>query len=265
FDHLMAVYAATVHRMDQAIGDLVNGLKDRGVLENTHILFRSAHGGTADSGPNARTDGDPTQAASNWFCGESWAFLENAPFRKYKHYNHEGGIATPLIAHWPARGGVNPSFHGNRTGNFSRKAQGGPLCHTPAHLIDIMATCVDVAGASYPTEVNGKPILPMEGKSLKNVFLGDSLESRHLFWEHEGNAAVRHGDLKLVRTGRNGPWELYDLKADRTEQHDLATAQPEKVKELAAEWQRWAERAHVIPYPGEGKAKKKGKGKKKAE
>ena len=126
-----------------------------------------------------------------------------------------------------------------------------------------MATCVDVAGASYPTEVNGKPILPMEGKSLKNVFLGDSLESRYLFWEHEGNAAVRHGDLKLVRTGRNGPWELYNLKADRTEQHDLASSQPDKVKELAAEWQKWAERAHVVPYPGEGKAKKKGKGKKK--
>lgn len=264
FDHLMAVYAATVHRMDKAIGDFVNGLKDRGVLENTLILFMSDNGGNAESGPQGRTDGDPTQAASNWFCGESWAFLENTPFRKYKHYNHEGGISSPLIAHWPARGGVNPSFHGNRTGNFSREAQGGPLCHTPAHLIDIMATCVDVAGASYSTEVNGKPILPMEGKSLKNVFLGDPLEVRSLFWEHEGNAAVRHGDLKLVRTGRNGSWELYDLKADRTEQHDLASSQPDKVKELATEWQKWAERAHVLPYPDEGKAKKKGKGKKKA-
>ena len=263
FDHLMAVYAATVHRMDQAIGDLVNGLKERGVLENTLILFMSDNGGNAESGPKGRTDGDPTQAASNWFCGESWAFLQNAPFRKYKHYNHEGGIATPLIAHWPAPGGVNPSFHGNRIGNFSRKALGGPLCHTPAHLIDIMATCVDVAGASYPTELIGKTIRPMEGKSLKNVFLGQALEARSLFWEHEGNAAVRMGDLKLVRTGRNGPWELYDVKADRTEQHDLAAAQPEKVKELAAEWQKWAERAHVLPYPGEGKAKKKGKGKKK--
>lgn len=262
FDHLMAVYAATVHRMDKTIGDLVSGLKERGVLENTLILFMSDNGGNAESGPKGRTDGDPTQAASNWFCGESWAFLQNAPFRKYKHYNHEGGIATPLIAHWPARGGVNPSFHGNRTGNFSREAQAGPLCHTPAHLIDIMATCVDVAGAAYPAEMNGKPVLPMEGKSLKNVFLGDSLESRSLFWEHEGNAAVRLGDMKLVRTGRNGPWELYDLKADRTEQHDLAAAQPDKVKELAAEWQKWAERAHVLPYPGDGKAKK-GKGKKK--
>jgi len=101
----------------------------------------------------------------------------------------------------------------------------------------------------------------MEGKSLKNVFLGETLPPRSLFWEHEGNAAVRHGDLKLVRKGRSGPWELYDLKTDRTELHDLAASQPEKVKELAAEWEAWAERAHVKPYPGEGKVKKKGKGK----
>ena len=250
FDHLMAVYAATVHRMDQAIGDLVNGLKDRGVLENTLILFMSDNGGNAESGPKGRTDGDPTQAASNWFCGESWAFLENTPFRKYKHYNHEGGIATPLIAHWPE--GIDAK---------------NELRHTPAHLIDIMATCVDVGGASYPKEHNGHAITPMEGTTLKPLLVSPSESlpiSRALFWEHEGNAAVRHGDLKLVRTGRNGPWEFYDLKADRTEQHDLATAQPDKVKELAAEWQRWAERAHVVPYPGEGKAKKKDKGKTKA-
>jgi arylsulfatase len=250
FDHLMAVYAATVHRMDKAIGDLVSGLKRRGALENTLILFMSDNGGNAEAGPNGRSDGDPTQAASNWFCGESWAFLQNAPFRKYKHYNHEGGIATPLIAHWPA---VISSER---------------LDHTPAHLIDIMATCVDVGGATYPKEHNGHAITPMEGISLKPLFTSASPSlptSRSLFWEHEGNAAVRHGDLKLVRTGRNGPWELYDLKADRTEQHNLATTQPEKAKELATEWQKWAEHARVLPYPEAGKTKNRGKGKKKAE
>ena len=177
--------------------------------------------------------------------------MKNTPVRKYKHYNHEDGIASPLIAHWPA--------------GIEAKNQ---LRHTPAHLIDIMATCADVGGASYPKENNGHAITPMEGMSLKPLLVSPSESlpvSRSLFWEHEGNAAVRHGDLKLVRTGRNGPWELYDLKIDRTEQHDLASAQPDKVKELAAEWQSWAERAHVVPYPGEGKAKKKGKGKKKAE
>jgi arylsulfatase len=98
----MATYAACVYRMDQAIGDLVKGLKERGELDNTLIMFMSDNGGNAESGPQGRTEGEPTQATSQWFCGESWAFLENTPFRRYKHFNHEGGIATPLIVHWPA-------------------------------------------------------------------------------------------------------------------------------------------------------------------
>jgi len=229
-----------VHRMDQAIGDLVSGLKERGVLENTLILFMSDNGGNAEAGPNGRSDGDPTKAASNWFCGESWAFLQNTPFRKYKHYNHEGGISSPLIAHWPA--GIDAK---------------NELRHTPSHLIDIMATCVDVGGASYPKENDGHAITPMQGHTLTTVFNGTGIMSRYLFWEHEGNAAVRLGDMKLVRTGRNGPWELNDLKTDRTEQHDLAAAQPEKVTELATEWQKWAERSQVLPYPGEGQERKR--------
>jgi arylsulfatase A-like enzyme len=247
FDHLMAVYAACVHRMDKAIGDLVAGLKSRGVLENTLILFMSDNGGNAEAGPGGRSKGDPTQPDSDWFCGESWAFLQNAPFRKYKHYNHEGGIATPLIAHWPAA-----------------LQESGRLVHTPAHLIDIMATCADAAGAAYPKERNGKAIPPMEGVSLKPLLTSAAaaLPERTLYWEHEGNAALRTGDLKLVRTGREGPWELYDLKADRTELHDLAAARPDKVKELAANWQTWAVRAQVIPWPGPGKAAKKRKAEK---
>jgi arylsulfatase A-like enzyme len=251
FDHLMATYAAVVHRMDKAIGDLVAGLKQRGVLDDTLILFMSDNGGNAEAGPKGKTNGDPTKADSDWFCGESWAFAENTPFRLFKHFNHEGGISTPLIAHWPS--GITAK---------------NELRHQPGHLIDIMATCVDVSGASYPVEHNGKPITPMEGLSLKSLLVSASPSlpiSRSLFWEHEGNAAVRHGDLKLVRKGRSGPWELYDLKTDRTELHNLAASQPEKAKELAAEWEAWAERAHVKPYPGEGKVKKKGKGKKKAE
>jgi arylsulfatase A-like enzyme len=253
FDHLMAVYAATVHRMDQAVGDLVAGLKQRGVLDNTLILFMSDNGGNAEAGPNGRTEGNPTEATSNWFCGESWAFPQNTPFRLFKHYNHEGGIATPLIAHWPA--------------GISAKNE---LRDQPGHLIDIMATCVDAGGAAYPQTFKDKPILPMEGKSLLPAFQGQPLARDTLHWEHEGNAAIRVGDLKLVRKGRDGPWELYDLKADRTELHDLAAAQPDKARELAAQWEAWAVRAHAKPYPsnydlGGGAPKKgKGKGKKKA-
>ncbi len=245
FDHIMAVYAAVVHRMDKAVGDLVAGLRARGVLEDTLILFMSDNGGNAESGPGGRTEGDPARADSSWFCGESWAFMENAPFRLYKHYNHEGGIATPLIAHWPSGIGAK-----------------GELRHQPGHLIDIMATCVDVSGASYPKEIGAKAIQPMEGKSLVPAFGNQPIARDALYWEHEGNAAIRAGDMKLVRRGRGGAWELYDMKADRTEQHDLASARPDITNELAAKWQAWAERAHVVPYPEQEGGTKKGKGKK---
>ena len=122
-----------------------------------------------------------------------------------------------------------------------------------------MATVVDVAGAVYPQEFNGKAIRPMEGRSLVPAFADKPIVREAIYWEHEGNAAVRQGDLKLVRQGRNGPWELYDLKVDRTELHDLAQSQPEKAKELAALWKAWAERAQVLPAPGAKGGKKKAK------
>jgi arylsulfatase len=245
FDHLMATYAAVVHRMDKAIGDLVAGLKQSGVLDDTLILFMSDNGGNAEAGANGRTEGDPSKGNSNWFSGESWAYAQNTPFRLYKHFNHEGGISTPLIAHWPAGIAAKNEFR-----------------RQPGHLIDVMATVVDVSGAAYPKEFNGKAILPMEGRSLVPAFADKPIEREAIYWEHEGNAAVRVGDLKLVRQGRNGPWELYDLKIDRTELHDLAQSQPEKAKELATLWKTWAERAHVLPAPGGEGGKKKAKKKK---
>lgn len=232
FDHLMAVYAAAVAHMDKAIGDLVAGLKERGELDNTLILFLSDNGGNAEAGPNGRAEGDPSKPNSDWYCGESWAFLENTPFRRYKHFNHEGGISTPLIAHWPA---------GIKARNELRTQ--------PGHLIDILPTCLDVAGATPLKERGGVTVQPPEGRSLLPAFANQPIQRDALFWEHEGNAAVRVGDLKLVRTGRNGTWELYDLLKDRTEQHDLATAQPDKAKELANKWEAWALRANVKPYP----------------
>ena len=117
-----------------------------------------------------------------------------------------------------------------------------------------MATCVDVSGAKYPTEFNGQKIQPLEGRSLVPVFANKPIERDAIFWEHEGNAAVRVGDWKLVRFGRNGAWELYDLKADRTEQHNLATQHPDRAKELAAKWHAWALRANVEPAPKEAAA-----------
>jgi arylsulfatase len=162
--------------------------------------------------------------------------LENTPFRRYKHFDHEGGIATPLIAHWPAR----------------IKAR-GELRRQAGHIIDIMPTCVEAAGASYPKKSGSQAVLPMEGLSLIPAFADKALTRDALYWEHEGNAAIRAGDWKLVRAGRNGKWELYDIKHDRTELHDLAGTEPARVTELAAKWDAWAGRTHVMPYPNEGR------------
>ncbi|MBM3851882.1 MAG: arylsulfatase [Verrucomicrobia bacterium] len=239
YDHIMAIYAATLFRMDQAIGRLVSGLRERGALDNTLIFFLSDNGGNAESGVRGRLEGaNPGGPGSSVFVGECWAMLENTPFRRYKHFNHEGGIATPLIAHWPA--GIPAARAGKRE-------------TYPGHLVDLMATCVDLAGANYPGTFNGKPIQPMEGMSLKPLLVSSSpslpisLSSRLLFWEHEGNAAVRRSDWKLVRYEFRGAWELYNLKTDRTEQRDLAREQPALAAELAGLWDAWAKRAHVLP------------------
>jgi arylsulfatase len=233
FDHIMAIYAACIAHVDTAVGRLVDALKERGELDNTLILFLSDNGANAESGPNGRLEGDsPGSAGSTVFEGQSWATLSNTPLRRYKHFNHEGGIATPLIVHWPAQVAAKGAF----------RQQVG-------HVIDIMATCVDVAGAKYPAEFNGKKILPMEGKSLVPAFADKPIERNAIFWEHEGNAAVRVGDWKLVRMGRGGAWELYNLKADRTELHDLAGQDLDRAADLLAKWNAWAKRTNVLPYP----------------
>ena len=233
FDHIMAIYAAVIEHMDRTVGRLVDALKQRGVFDNTLILFLSDNGGNAESGPRGLLEGDPPGSpTSEVYEGQSWATLSNTPFRRYKHYNHEGGIATPLIAHWPARIKI-----------------GGQLRFQVGHLVDLMPTCVELAGAKYPAEVNGHAIQPMEGRSLVPAFDDHHINRNPLYWEHEGNAAIRIGDWKLVRFGRQGAWELYNLKTDRTELHNLAATEPTRAKQLAAEWDAWTERAQVTPFP----------------
>ena len=253
FDHIMAIYAACVAHLDTAVGRLVAALKERGELDNTLIVFLSDNGGNAEGGPNGTTTGEHLgDGLSTVYCGQSWATLENTPLRRYKHFNHEGGIASPLIVHWPA--GI---------------AARGELRAQSGHIIDLMATVVDVTGAEYPKEFHGHSILPLEGRSLRPAFANQALDRGQLFWEHEGNAAARVGDWKIARVGRKGAWELYNLANDRTELHDQAAAEPARLKELAALWEAWAERTHVIPYPtpnapAPGAAKPKPKAKAKA-
>jgi arylsulfatase len=174
--------------------------------------------------------------------GLSWANASNTPFREYKHWVHEGGISSPLVIHWPKGIDQQPGT-GRRTSNE------GWLVDTPAHLIDLMATCVDVAHATYPSHFNGHTITQMEGVTLAPSFSGGPIQrASPIFWEHEGNKAIRDGDWKLV-SKHNGRPELYDLSADRTELKDLSSRHPDKVKSMAATWMQWADRAGVKEWP----------------
>jgi arylsulfatase len=236
FDHIMSVYAAMLDRLDQSVGNLVTALEERGELDNTLIFVLADNGGNAERGPRGVLKGkNPGGRGSTVFLGQNWATLANTPYRRYKHFTHEGGISTPLIVHWPQ--GISA-------------ARNGKLETQPGHLVDLMATVVDVTGAEYPTQRNGQAIQPMEGVSLVPALAGEPLNREApIYWEHEGNRAIRKGKWKLVMKYL-GPWELYDIEADRTEQHDLIEQEPELAKNLIAEWEAWAKRADVDQWDG---------------
>ena len=238
FDNIMAIAAASIFAIDRSVGRLVDHLKAKGELDNTLILFMSDNGGNAESGPAGKLNLPKGQKHTIAWTGESWANLENTPFRLFKHFEHEGGISSPFIAHWP---------NGIKTK--------GEWRIQVSHLIDVMPTCVELAGAKYPAEFKEKKILPMEGRSLVSAF-ENKPETRTLFWEHEGNRAVREGKWKLVSQGNKG-WELYDMEADRTELHSLAAAMPDRVNDLTGKWNDWAKRSNVLPRPGAKKKDKK--------
>jgi arylsulfatase A-like enzyme len=232
FDTIMAVYAATIARVDKAVGTLVQRLRDMGELDNTLILFMQDNGGNGESGPDGRLlgKGAPGSAQSNIFVGMNWATMQNTPFQYFKHYTEEGGIATPLIAYWPR--GIDAKVRGTRVS-------------APGHLIDVMPTLVEVSGATYPKSFNGHDIVPVQGRSMVPAFHGRPLHrSVPIFWEHEGNRAVRDGKWKLVARFRE-PWELYDMSADRVEMHNLAAKHPALVRKMANQWDEWAARSYV--------------------
>ncbi|MBL8173689.1 MAG: arylsulfatase [Bryobacterales bacterium] len=236
FEEIMAIYAATMFALDRAIGELVDGLRQRGVLENTLILFVSDNGGNGESGPRGRLEGSRAGGpASTVFLGMNWATLGNTPFRRYKHFTHEGGIATPLIAHWPA------GIAKEREGKWERQ---------PGHLVDILPTVVEACGARMPAKIRGVDAIPPEGVSLLPAIGGKPLARKQpLFFMHEGNRAVREGKWKLVSKYLD-PWELYDMDEDRTETRNVAAQHPEVVARLSAAYDGWAKRTFVEPWTG---------------
>ena len=261
----MAVYAAMIDRLDQGIGRILDSVEKAGVAENTLILFMSDNGGNAEEigrgkrqtppnspeGPlhtNAATNANPPceigmtcagnipglmPGGENTFesIGIPWGNCANTPFRLYKHYTQEGGISTPFIACWPAV--IKPAVR--------------PV-NAVGHETDLMATVLELSGAIYPRQVAAGPLPALAGESLAPVFAGRQRTRSPIYWEHEGNKAVRDGKWKLVSRFPDS-WELYDMEADRTELHDLAASQPERAKAMTAMWNAWATRVGVQPWP----------------
>ena len=269
---MMQTYAAMVTVMDRGIGQIIETLQKEGRLENTLIFFLQDNGACAETpgrteaknrtrtnniipnnqpqwhgrehtrdGRAVRTGPSVMPGPDDTFVGygKAWANVSNTPFREYKQFMHEGGISTPLIAYWPK--------------GITKK---GELRHTPGHIIDIMATCVDIADAEYPKVYAEIKIQAAEGRSLRPIFKQDCTEKRTLFFEHMGHAAIRKGKWKLVgkkMVSKKGikqtGWELFNINKDRSEQYNLSSKYPDKVNELIHVLESEANRVRSIPSP----------------
>ncbi|MET0683407.1 MAG: arylsulfatase [Casimicrobiaceae bacterium] len=252
----MEVYAAQIDRMDRGVGRILATLEQGAALNDTLVIFLSDNGASDEvlplvklerfkersdilrvrtrDGREVRVGNEPAvvPGGEDTYAsyGRAWANLSNTPFRYYKRWVHEGGIATPFIVHWPA-------------GRLSQ----GQVVRAPFQLTDVMPTILEATGAAYPSRFNGHGITPLEGRSLLPALRGKTPPDGTLYWEHTGNAAIRRGQWKLVRDYPQ-PWELYDLSKDRSELRDLAARHPDLVAELAGEWQVWADRVGVLPW-----------------
>ncbi|HEY5745068.1 MAG TPA: arylsulfatase [Chryseolinea sp.] len=241
WDLKMAVYAAMVDRIDYNVGRILQKLKDLGVEDNTYVIFLSDNGASHEYAfPGKKqtkevaeyvkplTADNPESYVSYEY---NWANVSNTPFRAFKHWEHEGGISTPFIVYAPG------------------KIQPNTLQHTPAHVIDIQPTLLALAGVKYPAAYNGAKLIPQEGLSLKDAFEGKPYTGHDaIYWEHQGNRAVRKGDWKIVSFYPENKWELYNLKDDRTELKNLAASNPDKLRELVALYETWATRAGVVEW-----------------
>ena len=245
-DFRRAIYAAQIDRMDENIGRIVTWLEENGALENTLILFFSDNGSSGELGlfgmnwhQHKSSNYEQWRKKGGWSIsqGQCWANYSNTPLRKYKQYVHEGGIASPFIAHWPK--GIDGG--------------GRILGDQSFHLIDIMPSLCEVAETAYPSEFNERDIIPAPGISMVPYWRGSetAVRERTLFWQHMDHSAVRQGDWKLVTLNdRNATgWELYDLSSDRSETANLIEKYPEVAKNLRDRWNAWAVQSNVLPFP----------------
>lgn len=229
-DLKMAVYAAQIECMDRGIGRIMQAVRRAGIEQDTLVLFLADNGGCAEEINRGKAGAAPGTKESYTSYGLPWANASNTPLRLFKVWVHEGGISTPLIAYWPgviAKGGLSKEV---------------------GHVIDLMPTCLEAAGAQYPKQHGGKDITPVEGKSLLATLRGGKRQGHEaIYWEHEGHRAIRKGDWKLVGQ-RGGEWELYNLADDRTETNDLIAKEPVRAAELQAMWDAWAKKVGVEPF-----------------
>ncbi len=250
----MAVHAAMIDRMDQGIGRIINALRQTGWLDNTIILFLSDNGASPEVcalfGPGFDRPGQtrsgqkivyptdkkamPGPETVYGSIGPEWANVCNTPYRYWKIESYEGGVHTPMVAYWP-KGLQVPK---------------GSITNQPGHVMDFMATFIDLAKAAYPKTFHGNSISPMEGISLLPVLQNKQRQGHAaLFNEHHNGRYARQDDWKLVSANADTAWELYNLKTDRTETRNLAAEYPQKVKQLDSLWRRWAIKNNVYPKP----------------
>ena len=245
-DFRRAMYAAQVDCMDQNIGRILECLEKRKALDNTLIMFFSDNGCSGELGlfgmnwhQNKSTNFDEWRKKSGWSIsqGQCWATYSNTPLRKYKQYVHEGGIASPFIAHWPD--GITDA--------------GRIVSDQTFHLIDIMPTLCELADTQYPDEYQGRQVTPTPGISMLPYWKGsiDQPEERTLYWQHLNHSAVRQGDWKLVTLNDrdSADWELYDLSEDRSETDNIIADHPELARRLEAKWRTWAKDVNALPFP----------------
>ncbi len=241
----MAIYAAMVETMDSNIGRILDNLKKFNEIDNTIIIFISDNGACAEwnplgfdgeSGPNNKLHREQELEAMGGpktyhSVGSAWANASNTPWRLYKHFNHEGGISSPFIVHWP----IGLKRH-------------GIIEKRPGHLIDLMPTLLGAANAEYPIQIHGLRSAPISGINLLPLLQGEEISERYLYFEHEGNKAIIGNPWKLTLL-RGANWELYNIITDRAEQINLASVFPDVVKRLEVDWNKWAEENYVTPLP----------------